>query len=64
MPSDWPGLKPASLYQGRDLQPTTDMDGLIKGLLAEHLAVDAGYINAAVFPDLRATKPMSGLIRV
>ena len=32
--SDWPGLKPANLYQGRDLAPTTDLRAVIKGVLA------------------------------
>ena len=35
--SDWPGLKPANLYQGRDLAPTTDLRAVIKGVLQDHL---------------------------
>jgi len=26
--ADWPGLAPAALYDGRDLKPTTPLDGL------------------------------------
>src|SRR5581483_7010772 len=35
--SDWPTLKPASLYQNRDLAATTDLRAAIKGVLADHL---------------------------
>ena len=37
--SDWPGLKPASLYQARDLAPTTDLRAVIKGVLRDHLGL-------------------------
>src|SRR3954468_6563029 len=33
--ADWPGLKPANLYQGRDLAPTTDLRAVMKGLLRD-----------------------------
>ena len=38
--ADWPGLKPANLYEGRDLKPTTDLRAVLKGLLKDHLRVD------------------------
>src|SRR6202040_836759 len=38
--ADWPGLKDANLYEGRDLKPTTDLRAVVKGLLHEHLRVD------------------------
>ena len=31
--ADWPGLKDADLYEGRDLKPTTDLRAVLKGLL-------------------------------
>ena len=31
--ADWPGLKPAQLYEDRDLKPTTDLRAVLKGLL-------------------------------
>src|SRR4029077_13481042 len=34
--ADWPGLKPANLYQDRDLKPTTDLP-ILKGVLRDHL---------------------------
>ena len=34
--ADWPGLAPGALYEGRDLKPTTDLDALIGGALAQH----------------------------
>jgi uncharacterized protein (DUF1501 family) len=35
--ADWPGLKPADLYQNRDLKPTTDLRAVLKGALRDHL---------------------------
>lgn len=61
---DWPGLKPAQQYEGRDLLPTTDMRALFKGLLVEHLGVREGLVEDFVFPDSRRIKPASGLTRV
>ena len=37
--SDWPGLKPANLYEGRDLAPTTDLRAVMKGVLRDHLGL-------------------------
>jgi uncharacterized protein (DUF1501 family) len=60
--SDWPGLKPANLYQGRDLAPTTDLRAVIKGVLADHLGINERVLAQTVFPDSAAAKPMKGLI--
>jgi uncharacterized protein (DUF1501 family) len=60
--ADWPTLKPASLYQGRDLMPTTDLRAVIKGVLSDHLGIGEGTLASSVFPDSAATRPMKGLI--
>jgi uncharacterized protein (DUF1501 family) len=49
--ADWPGLKPAQLYQGRDLAPTTDLRMVMKSVLRDHLSVDQRTLDAQVFPD-------------
>jgi uncharacterized protein (DUF1501 family) len=49
--ADWPGLKPAQLYQGRDLAPTTDLRIVMKSVLRDHLAVPPKILDAQVFPD-------------
>jgi len=36
--ADWPGVKEADLYQNRDLQPTTDLRAVLKGVLKDHLS--------------------------
>jgi len=61
--ADWPGLSPRALYQGRDLAPTLDLRSLLKGLLAEQLAVPERALERDVFPDSAAAKPLRGLIR-
>jgi uncharacterized protein (DUF1501 family) len=48
--ADWPGLKPASLYEGRDLAPTTDLRAVIKGVLRDHLGLGERVLAEAVFP--------------
>ena len=60
--ADWPGLDAGSLYQSRDLRPTTDLRSICKGVLAEHLGVDDAALNTRVFPDSRLAKPSEGLI--
>jgi uncharacterized protein (DUF1501 family) len=60
--SDWPSLKPASLYEGRDLAPTTDLRAVIKGVLGDHLGLSERALADAVFPDSAMAKPMKGLI--
>jgi uncharacterized protein (DUF1501 family) len=60
--SDWPSLKPASLYEGRDLKPTTDLRAVIKGVLADHLGLGERVLAETVFPDSAAARPMKGLV--
>ena len=49
--SDWPGLTPAALYEGRDLKPTTDLDSLIAGALAQHYSVEPSRVMGTLFPE-------------
>ncbi len=60
--ADWPGLKPGDLYEKRDLKPTTDLRAVLKGLIEEHLCADARNLEATVFPDSAAAKPLRGLL--
>ena len=48
--ADWPGLAPAALFQGRDLKPTLDLDGVIAGALAQHYALDPARTLRTLFP--------------
>jgi uncharacterized protein (DUF1501 family) len=60
--SDWPGLKPANLYQGRDLAPTNDLRAVFKGVLQDHLGIGDRALAEAVFPDSAPVKAMKGLL--
>ncbi len=60
--ADWPGLKPAQLYEARDLKPTTDLRAVLKGLLRDHLRVEESVLASTVFPDSAAVAPMAGLV--
>jgi uncharacterized protein (DUF1501 family) len=60
--ADWPGVKETDLYEKRDLQATTDLRAVLKGLLRDHLRVDASVLAADVFPGSDAVAPMAGLL--
>jgi uncharacterized protein (DUF1501 family) len=60
--ADWPGLKPADLYQNRDLNATTDLRAVLKGVLRDHLRADERALAQTVFPGSETVKPMMGLL--
>jgi uncharacterized protein (DUF1501 family) len=53
--ADWPGLSDAALYEGRDLKPTTDLDALIAGALAQLYGLKLARVMAALFPESRGS---------
>lgn len=59
--ADWPGLKSTQLHEGRDLRPTSDLRGLFKAALYEHLGVDRRALEREVFPESAAVRPLDGL---
>ncbi|HTH15384.1 MAG TPA: DUF1501 domain-containing protein, partial [Magnetospirillum sp.] len=61
--TDWPGLSPAALHEGRDLKPTTDVRAVLKGVLADHLGASKAALDSAVFPDSGAVAAMRGMVR-
>ena len=60
--ADWPGLKPADLYENRDLKPTTDLRAVLKGVLKDHLRADDRALAETVFPGSKSVKPLAGLV--
>jgi uncharacterized protein (DUF1501 family) len=60
--ADWPGLKPADLYENRDLKATTDLRAVLKGVLKDHLRADERVLADVVFPASADVKPMAGLV--
>jgi uncharacterized protein (DUF1501 family) len=60
--ADWPGLKTAQLYEGRDLKPTTDLRSVLKGRLKDHLRVEESVLASTVFPDSAEARPIAGLV--
>src|SRR5439155_2416410 len=45
---DWPTLKANALYENRDVNPTLDMRGLFKGVLAETMGVDRAALSNTI----------------
>jgi uncharacterized protein (DUF1501 family) len=60
--ADWPGLADGKLYEGRDLAPTTSLESVIAGAVAEHLRLDPKLAMSRLFPG-RSDAPLSGIIR-
>jgi uncharacterized protein (DUF1501 family) len=58
---DWPGL--AQLEENRDLRVATDGRRVMKGILRDHLGIDAASIDKKVFPDTAGLRPMDGLLK-
>jgi uncharacterized protein (DUF1501 family) len=58
---DWPGL--AQLEENRDLRVATDSRRVMKGLLRDHLGLDAASLDRKVFPDTAALRPFDGLLK-
>jgi uncharacterized protein (DUF1501 family) len=55
--ADWPGLAKKDRFEGRDLRTTTDLRGVLKGVLGDHLRVATRVLDRDVFPgsaDVRA----------
>ncbi len=61
--ADWPGLRSSDLHEGRDLKPTIDLRAVVKGLLRDHLRVDAAALATSVFPESGAVRPMAELLQ-
>ncbi len=59
---DWPGLKDTALFDERDLAPSLDMRGLLKGVLSAHLGVEARDLDTTVFPDSASVRAVPGLV--
>lgn len=60
--ADWPGLAERHRYEGRDLQPTTDLRALAKGVLRDHVGVPESRL-AEVFPGSEQVGPARDLLR-
>ena len=61
--ADWPGLAPAALYQGRDLQPTMGLDALIASALGECFRIEPERVARALFPQATTRRPFARLLR-
>jgi uncharacterized protein (DUF1501 family) len=61
--ADWPGLARAALLDSRDLRPTLDLRSVFKGVLDEHMHVDAKTLANTIFPDSSGARPLQGLMR-
>ncbi len=58
----WPGLRDTDLFEGRDLMPTQDLRGIMKGVLRDHLGIPVTALDREVFPGSDAIAPIADLL--
>ena len=61
--TDWPGLAPANLLDGRDLMPTLALDALVVAACAESFGLDPARVARVLFPHAAPGKPLPPLLR-
>ena len=62
--SDWPGLAPSNLFEGRDLRPTLALEGLIASACVEAFNLDPERTTQVLFPGADRYKAMPRLLRI
>jgi len=60
--SDWLGLASSNLFEGRDLQPTLDLDVLISSVCAQAFQLDTELAQKMMFPYATGKKSISTLL--
>ena len=60
--ADWPGLSQSNLYQGRDLNPTLNLNTLISSVLGERFGLDGQKVARSIFAGNSTEKIITGLI--
>ena len=61
--TDWPGLAPASLLDGRDLNPTLALDALIATACAECFELEPDRLGRVLFPNSAIDTRLPRLLR-
>jgi uncharacterized protein (DUF1501 family) len=61
--ADWPGLAPANLFEGRDLQPTLALDQLIASVCAEAFRLEPERTGRVLFPGALGEGRLPRLLR-
>ncbi len=61
--TDWPGLAPGQLFEGRDLRPTLALDSVIASTCAQAFNLDPEHTARVLFPDTDRQKVVPGLLR-
>lgn len=62
--ADWPGLSEGALHEGRDLAATTDLRGLLKGVLGDHLRLSDATLSRDIFPGAAGVRALKDQIKI
>ncbi|MDT8757315.1 DUF1501 domain-containing protein [Sphingomonas psychrotolerans] len=60
--ADWPGLRDAALYEGRDLRPTTGLDTLLHSAVTAHFELQPARTAQRLFPDMKSAGVLKDLV--
>jgi uncharacterized protein (DUF1501 family) len=58
----WPGLASDALFQNRDLAPTSDLRGLFKAVLRDHIGIGSAALEQNIFPASAGAKAPPGVL--
>lgn len=61
--SDWPGLARPNLLEGRDLNPTSDLETLISSLCSECFGLERERLSGLLFPNSAGGKVTTRLLK-
>jgi uncharacterized protein (DUF1501 family) len=61
--SDWPGLAPGNLFEGRDLRPTMSLDALLASVCAEAFRLEPQRTAGVLFPQAGKAQALPRLLR-
>ncbi|HEY6359926.1 MAG TPA: DUF1501 domain-containing protein [Vicinamibacterales bacterium] len=59
--ADWPGLGPAALFEGRDLEPTLDTRAVLKAAIAGAFDLTSAQLDR-VFPNSAQVRGVTGMM--
>jgi uncharacterized protein (DUF1501 family) len=57
--SEWPGLAPKALFEGRDLRPTMALEALVSGAVARHFDLDPALVARTLYPAIGDLSPVA-----
>lgn len=58
----WPGLASSELYENRDVRPTIDVRGVMKGVMMDHYGLSETILSSTIYPKSTQVIPLRKFI--